>query len=562
MLVKTDIEIAQAAKLKPIWEIAEKAGLKREELQLFGDHKAKVELGALKRLEKQRDGKLIMVTAITPTPLGEGKTVTTVGLGQALNHIGKKAFTAIRQPSLGPVFGVKGGAAGGGYAQVVPMEDINLHFTGDMHAITAAHSLLAAMLDAHLFHGNALGMDVNNVTWKRAVDMNDRALRDIVVGLGGRANGVPRQDGFIITVASEIMAILCLSRDFTDLKDRLGRIIVAYAKDGKPVTAKDLGAQGAMALLLKDAIKPNLVQTLEHTPAFVHGGPFANIAHGHNTLIADRLALKLADYVVTETGFGADLGAEKFFNIVCRLGGLTPSAAVVVVSLRALKMHGLNMWPVKQDALKAENVHAIEKGFPNLDKHLSNVQQFGVPAVAAINRRPEDTDAEVNAVLQHCKAMGVLAAVSDVWAHGGAGGAALAEAVVQTLDEKPSRYKPLYEVSASIPAKLETIARKIYGAKDVDYAPKAKRAIANLEKLKLDQVPICVAKTNHSISDNSALKGAPTGWTLTINDLYASAGAGFIVALAGDVLTMPGLPQHPAALEIDIDEHGTIKGLF
>ncbi|HEY5596069.1 MAG TPA: formate--tetrahydrofolate ligase [Candidatus Bipolaricaulota bacterium] len=560
--MKTDIEIAQAAKLKPIWEIAEKAGLKREELQLFGDYKAKVELGALKRLEKQRDGKLILVTAITPTPLGEGKTVTTVGLGQALNHIGKKAFTAIRQPSLGPVFGVKGGAAGGGHAQVVPMEDINLHFTGDMHAITAAHSLLAAMLDAHLFHGNALGMDVNNVTWKRAVDMNDRALRDIVVGLGGRANGVPRQDGFIITVASEIMAILCLSRDFLDLKERLGRIIVAYAKDGKPVTARDLGAQGAMALLLKDAIKPNLVQTLEHTPAFVHGGPFANIAHGHNTLIADRLALKLADYVVTETGFGADLGAEKFFNIVCRLGGLTPSAAVVVVSLRALKMHGLNMWPVKQDVLKAENVQAIEKGFPNLDKHLANVQLFGVPAVAAINRRPEDTDAEVNVVLKHCKSLGVLAAVSEVWAHGGAGGATLAEAVVQTLEEKPSRYKPLYEVSASIPAKIETIAKKIYGAKDVDYAPKAKRAIANLEKLKLDQVPICMAKTNHSISDNSALKGAPTGWTLTINDLYASAGAGFIVALAGDVLTMPGLPQHPAALDIDIDEHGTIKGLF
>lgn len=559
--MKTDIEIAQAASLKPIWEIASAAGLRREELILYGDYKAKVELAAMQRLADRPDGKLIMVTAMTPTPMGEGKTVTTVGLGQALNHIGQKAFIAIRQPSLGPVFGIKGGAAGGGHAQVVPMEDINLHFTGDMHAITAAHSLLAALLDAHLFHGNALEIDVNQIVWKRAVDMNDRALRHIVIGLGGRINGIPREDGFIITVASEIMAILCLARDFLDLKGRLGKIIVAYDRAGKPITAKDLGAQGAMALLLKDAVKPNLVQTLEHTPAFVHGGPFANIAHGHNTLIADRMALKLADFLVTETGFGADLGGEKFFDVVCRLGGLKPDVAVVVATVRALKMHGLDLWPVKLEALKDENVAAVERGFANLDKHLDNVEKFGVPAVVALNRRPEDTDAEVEAVLAHCRERGVPAAVSDVWARGGAGGVELAEAVLQAL-EQPADYRPLYEVDRPIREKIETIAGEIYGAGGVEYTAKARRSIARLEELGLDKMPIVMSKTFHSLTDVSSRKGAPTGWTLTVNDVYASAGAGFLVALCGDVLTMPGLGKHPAALDIDIDEKGKITGLF
>lgn len=560
--MKTDIEIAQAAELKPIWEVAEKAGLRRDELQLYGDYKAKVELSALGRLSGEPDGKLVMVTAMSPTPMGEGKTVTTVGLGQAMNYIGKNALTAIRQPSLGPVFGIKGGAAGGGYAQVIPMEDINIHFTGDMHAITAAHSLLAAMLDAQLFHGNDLDIDINNVVWKRVVDMNDRALRNIVVGMGGRLHGIPRQDGFMITVASEIMAILCLASDFSDLKARLSKIIVAYNRAGDPVTAQHLKAQGAMALLLKEAIKPNLVQTLEHTPAFVHGGPFANIAHGHNTLIADRFALKMADYLVTETGFGADLGAEKFYNIVCRLGGLKPAATVVVATIRALKMHGLNMWPVKLDELKPENVDAVEKGFVNLDKHLSNLQKFGVPCIVAVNRRPEDSDAEIDAVIRHCEAQGVLAAVSNVWAEGGKGGAELAEKVVQTLEDKPANYRPLYDETLPIPEKISILATGYYGADGVAYAAKAKRSIAKLEALGLDKMPICMAKTFHSISDNSALKGAPTGWTLNINDVFVSAGAGFIVALAGDVLTMPGLAKHSAAMDIDIDENGKITGLF
>ncbi len=560
--MKTDIEIAQAARLKPIWEIAESAGIERTELQLYGDDKAKVSLSALKRLEGAPDGKLVMVTAITPTPMGEGKTVTTVGLGQAMNHIGKKTFTAVRQPSLGPVFGIKGGAAGGGHAQVVPMEDINIHFTGDMHAISAAHMLLSALLDAHIFHGNDRNIDVNNVVWKRAVDMNDRALRNIVVGLGGRVNGVPREDGFIITVASEIMAILCLARDFSDLKERLGRIIVAYDRKGEPVTARELGAQGSMALLLKDAVKPNLVQTLEHTPAFVHGGPFANIAHGHNTLIADRIALKLADYVVTETGFGADLGGEKFFNLVARLGDLKPDATVVVATVRALKMHGLDMWPVKMDELKAENVDAVEQGFANLDKHLENVAKFGVPAVVAINRRPEDTDAEIAAIKRHCEQLGVRAAESNVWAEGGPGGAELAEAVVQTIEEKPASYAPLYDVNDSIRDKISTIAKEVYGAGEVEFSGKAKRSISQIEKVGLDKMPICMSKTFHSITDQSALKGAPRGWTLTVTDAYVSAGAGFIVALAGDILTMPGLAKHPSAMDIDIDESGKITGLF
>lgn len=561
-MVKSDIEIAQAASMKPIWEVAEEIGIERDELQLYGNYKAKVELSLLDRLKGNPDGKLIMVTAMSPTPMGEGKTVTTVGLGQAMNYIGKKTFTAVRQPSLGPVFGIKGGAAGGGYSQVLPMEDINIHFTGDMHAITAAHMLLSAMLDAHIFHGNELDVDVNNIAWKRVVDMNDRALRNIVVGLGGRIHGIPRQDGFMITVASEIMAILCLARDFMDLKDRLGRIIVAYNRDGNPITAKDLKAQGAMALLLKEAIKPNFVQTLEHNPAFVHGGPFANIAHGHNTLVADRMALKLADYLVTETGFGADLGAEKFYDIVCRLGDLKPAATVVVATIRALKMHGLNMWPVKMDELGKENVDAVEKGFVNLDKHLSNLQKFGVPCVVAVNRRPEDTDAEIAAVIKHCEEIGVLAAESNVWAKGGEGGAALAEKVVQTLEEKPADYKPLYDDKLPIMDKLNILAKDYYGADGVEIVGKAKRAVKQLEDSGLDKMPICMAKTFHSISDDSSLKGAPTGWTLTINDIYASAGAGFLVALAGDVMTMPGLGKEPSAIHMDIDENGKITGLF
>lgn len=561
-MVKSDIEIAQAASMKPIWEVAEDIGIERDELQLYGNYKAKVELSLLDRLKDNPDGKLIMVTAMSPTPMGEGKTVTTVGLGQAMNHIGKKTFTAVRQPSLGPVFGIKGGAAGGGYSQVLPMEDINIHFTGDMHAITAAHMLLSAMLDAHIFHGNELDVDVNNIVWKRVVDMNDRALRNIIVGLGGRIHGIPRQDGFMITVASEIMAILCLARDFMDLKDRLGRIIVAYNRDGNPITAKDLKAQGAMALLLKEAIKPNFVQTLEHNPAFVHGGPFANIAHGHNTLVADRMALKLADYLVTETGFGADLGAEKFYDIVCRLGDLKPAATVVVATIRALKMHGLNMWPVKMDELGKENVDAVEKGFVNLDKHLSNLQKFGVPCVVAVNRRPEDTDAEIAAVIKHCETLGVLAAESNVWAKGGEGGAALAEKVVQTLEEKPADYKPLYDDKLPIMDKLNILAKDYYGADGVEVVGKAKRAVKQLEASGLDKMPICMAKTFHSISDDSSLKGAPTGWTLTINDIYASAGAGFLVALAGDVMTMPGLGKEPSAIHMDIDENGKITGLF
>ncbi len=559
----TDLEIARSVVTRPILSLAgEQLGIPEDQLEPYGRDKAKISLAYLDSISGRPDGKLVLVTAISPTPAGEGKTTTSVGLADGLARIGKKAAVCLREPSMGPCFGMKGGAAGGGHAQVVPMEDINIHFTGDMHAITAAHSLLSAMLDAHIFHGNELDIDVNNIAWKRVVDMNDRALRNIVVGLGGRVHGVPREDGFMITVASEIMAILCLASDFMDLKARLGRIIVAYNGNGDPVTAKDLGAQGAMALLLKEAIKPNLVQTLDQTPAFVHGGPFANIAHGHNTLIADRMALKLADYLVTETGFGADLGAEKFYDIVCRLGQLKPAATVVVVTIRALKMHGLNMWPVKMEGLKGENVAAVEKGFVNLDKHLSNLAKFGVPTVVAINQRPEDTPKESEALLDHCQDLGGHAAVARVWAEGGEGGAELAEKVVQTLGEKPANYRPLYDEKKPIPEKIATLAKDYYGAKGVDIAPKAKRVIEKLSQLGLDKMPICMAKTFHSISDNSALKGAPTDWTLTVNDLYVSAGAGFIVALAGDVLTMPGLPKRPAAMDIDIDEHGKITGLF
>ena len=558
----SDIDIAQSTDLSPIWDIAEKAGLQRDELEPYGDYKAKVKLDALKRLENEPDGKLVMVTGMTPTPLGEGKTVTTVGLGQAFNRIGTDAFTAVREPSMGPVFGIKGGAAGGGYSQVLPMEDINLHFTGDMHAITSAHSLLAAMLDAHIKHGNELEIDTTQVVWKRAVDMNDRALRNTIVGLGGKAHGVPREDGFMITVASEIMAILCLAKDLGDLKVRLGKIIVAYNTSGEPVTAADLQAHGAMTVLLRDAVKPNLVQTIEGNPAFVHGGPFANIAHGHNTLIADRIGLKLSDVLVTETGFGADLGAEKFYNIVCRLGGLKPDCTVIVATMRALKMHGMNMWPVKQEELKPENVDAVEKGLVNLDKHIDNLRQFGVPVVVAVNRRPEDTDAEVDAVLKHCESRGIRADLSNVWADGGAGGADLAEKILQTMDEEPADYAPIYDVAQSIPEKIEAIATKIYGADGVEFVGRANKDIQQLEKLGLDKTPVCMAKTFHSLSDRNELKGAPKGWTLSVKQVYPSAGAGFCVALSGDVLTMPGLSKRPSAVDIDVDDDGRVTGLF
>ncbi|MFB6286627.1 MAG: formate--tetrahydrofolate ligase [Candidatus Bipolaricaulia bacterium] len=558
----SDIDIAQSIELDPIWDIAQKAGLDRDELEPYGDYKAKVKLSALDRLDDEPDGRLVMVTGMTPTPLGEGKTVTTVGLGQAFNAIGTNAITAVREPSMGPVFGIKGGAAGGGHAQVLPMEDINLHFTGDMHAITSAHSLLSAMLDAHIKHGNELEIDTTQIVWKRAVDMNDRALRNVVVGLGGKAHGVPREDGYMITVASEIMAILCLARDLGDLKERLGRIIVAYNRDGQPVTAADLDAHGAMTALLRDAIKPNLVQTIEGTPAFVHGGPFANIAHGHNTLIADRIGLKLGDVLVTETGFGADLGAEKFYNIVCRLGGLKPDCTVVVATVRALKMHGYGMWPVELEDLKPENVDAVEQGLANLDKHIDNLTKFGVPAVVAVNRYPQDTDAEIEAVLNHCESRGVRAEVSNVWADGGAGGADLAEKILRTMDEEPADYGPIYDVQHSIPDKIDAIAKTIYGADGVQFVGRAHKDIQRLETLGLDQTPVCMAKTFHSLSDRNELKGAPSGWTLSVKQVYPSAGAGFCVALSGDVLTMPGLSKRPSAVDIDVDEQGQVTGLF
>ena len=554
----TDIEIAQACEKKKITEIAAAAGIDEKYLEQYGNYKAKVDYSLLKDLAGRPDGKLILVTAITPTPAGEGKTTTSVGLTDGLRKIGKNAVVALREPSLGPVFGIKGGAAGGGYAQVVPMEDINLHFTGDFHAIGAANNLLAAMLDNHIQQGNALGIDPKAITWKRAVDMNDRQLRHIVDGLGGRMQGVPREDGFEITVASEVMAVLCLSSSISDLKARCGRIIVGYTYGGKPVTAHDLKAEGAMAALLKDAIKPNLVQTLEGTPAFVHGGPFANIAHGCNSIMATRMALKLADYAVTEAGFAADLGAEKFMDIKCRMAGLKPSAVVIVATVRALKYHG----GVPKAELGTENLDALEKGLPNLLQHVSNVKNvYGLPCVVAVNAFPTDTAAELAMVESKCRDLGVNVALSEVWAKGGEGGRALAEEVVR-LCEQPNDFRFSYDLDTSIDEKLKAICTKVYHADGVELDANAKKQLKQLTELGFDKLPICMAKTQYSFSDNPALLGAPKGFTITVRNLKVCAGAGFIVALTGDIMTMPGLPKVPAAERIDVDENGVITGLF
>ena len=552
----TDIEIAQQSTMLPIEEIAAKIGIGSENLEHYGHYKAKVDIHALKDLP--RKSKLVLVTAISPTPAGEGKTTTSVGLADALNKIGKKTIVCLREPSLGPVFGVKGGAAGGGYAQVVPMEDINLHFTGDFHAIGAANNLMAAMLDNHIQQGNALGIDVKQITWKRAVDMNDRQLRHIINGLGGKMQGVPREDGFEITVASEIMAVLCLASSITDLKERLGKMIVAYTYDGKPVTAHDLKAEGAMAALLKDAMKPNLVQTLEGTPAFIHGGPFANIAHGCNSVMATRMALKMGDYAVTEAGFAADLGAEKFIDIKCRKAGLKPSAVVIVATVRALKYHG----GVPKPELNNENLEALEKGLPNLLQHVDNVKNvYGLPCVVAINAFPTDTKAELDLVERKCNELGVNVALSEVWAKGGEGGKALAEEVVR-LCEQPNQFSFVYDSGASIEEKLDTIVKRVYHGDRAVLTANAKKQAQQLADLGFGDLPICMAKTQYSFSDNAALLGAPKGFEVTVRNLKVCAGAGFIVALTGDIMTMPGLPKVPAAERIDIDENGVISGLF
>lgn len=558
MKVKSDIEIAQENKMEPILNIAERLGIDDEYVENYGKYKAKIDYNLLKEKASEPDGKLILVTAITPTPAGEGKTTTSVGLADGMNRIGKKAVAALREPSMGPVFGIKGGAAGGGYAQVVPMEDINLHFTGDMHAIGAANNLLAAMIDNHIQQGNELGIDVKKITWKRCVDMNDRQLRQIVDGLGGRMQGVPREDGFDITVASEIMAVLCLSSDLDDLKARLARIVIGYTYDDKPVTAADLKAQGAMTALLKDALKPNLVQTLEHNPVFIHGGPFANIAHGCNSVMATKMALKFGDYAITEAGFAADLGAEKFFDIKCRMAGLKPSAVVLVATVRALKYHG----GVPKDQLNEENLEALEKGLPNLLQHLDNMKNvYGLPTVVAINAFPTDTEAELKLVEDKCREMGVNVALSEVWAKGGEGGEALAREVVR-LCEEPNSFDFSYSLDGTIEEKLEQLAQRIYRADGVDFAPKAKKEIKRLTALGFDKMPICVAKTQYSFSDNAKLLGAPSGFRITIRDIKVSAGAGFLVALAGNIMTMPGLPKRPAAENIDVDSTGKISGLF
>jgi formate--tetrahydrofolate ligase len=560
----SDYEIAQSAEKAHISEVLEPFGLDETDLEMYGDYKAKVSLDAIERVEAQSDGegKLVLVTGMTPTPMGEGKTVTTVGLGQAFNQIGTDALIAIREPSLGPVFGVKGGAAGGGYSQVLPMEDINLHFTGDLHALTSAHNLVAAMLDNHIKQGNDLEIDVNAVNWPRAIDMNDRALRETVVGLGGSATGVPREDGFILTAASEMMAVLCLADSIEDLKERVGRIIVAYDEDGAPITVDDIDATGAASLLLKDALKPNVVQTIEGTPAFVHGGPFANIAHGTNSLIADDLAANLSEYLVTEAGFGSDLGAEKFMNIVSRFGDIEPDAVTLVASVRALKYHGQDMWPPDVDALEDEDVEMVRAGLANLDKHVRNLQKFGVPVVVAINRFPHDTDAEVQAVVDHCEEdLGVQAAESNVFAQGGEGGIDLAEKLVDAA-ESDSSFEPLYDLDDSIEEKIETVATEIYGADGVEFTGGAEDDIEQLTDLGFDDVPICMSKTFHSLSDDASRKGVPEDWTLEVTEIYPSAGAGFLVALTGDVLTLPGLPSDPAAAGMDVDEDGTISGLF
>ncbi len=554
----SDIEIAQAAEMQPIVKIAEKLSMDADDLELYGKYKAKLPLSLCEKYQDRPDGKLVLVTAINPTPAGEGKTTVTVGLGEAMQKIGKNAVIALREPSMGPVFGVKGGAAGGGYAQVVPMEDINLHFTGDMHALTAANNLLCAVIDNHLQQGNELGIDPRRILLKRCLDMNDRALRNVVVGLGGKINGVPREDNFMITVASEVMAILCLASDIDDLKTRLGNILVAYTYAGEPVFARDLQCVGAMAALLKDAIKPNLVQTLENTPALMHGGPFANIAHGCNSVTATKLGLKLADYCITEAGFGADLGAEKFLDIKCRFAGLKPSCIVIVATIRALKYNG----GVAKADLGAENVEALKTGIVNLKTHIENMQKYGVPAVVAINRFGTDTDAEIAVIEEFCREMGVEVSLTEVFAKGGEGGMDLAKKVCKTIEEKPSNYHPLYDTALSIPEKLETIAKEIYRADGVTFTAQAKKNLAEIEALGKGDLPVCVAKTQYSLSDNPALLGAPRGFTLTVRELRLSAGAGFVVALTGDIMTMPGLPKVPAAYNIDVDSDGNISGLF
>lgn len=554
----SDIEIAQKAKCLPIKEIAKSLSIEEDDLELYGKYKAKLPLSLVDKYSDRPDGKLILVTAINPTPAGEGKTTVTVGLGEAMSKIGKNAVIALREPSMGPVFGIKGGAAGGGYAQVIPMEDINLHFTGDMHAITAANNLLCAIIDNHIQQGNELSIDPRRILFKRCLDMNDRALRNVIVGLGGKLNGVPREDGFMITVASEVMAILCLASDIDDLKLRLGRILVAYTYDGKPVYAKDLQVVGAMAALLKDAIKPNLVQTLENTPALMHGGPFANIAHGCNSVTATKLGLKLADYCITEAGFGADLGAEKFLDIKCRYAGLKPSCIVIVATIRALKYNG----GVAKSDLKYENVSALEKGIVNLQTHIENMKKYGVPVVVAINRFMTDTNEEIKFIEDFCEKQDVLVSLTEVFANGGNGGVDLAEKVVKTIEEKPSNFNPLYDAELSIKEKLDIIAREIYRADGVVYTKSAEKAIAEIEALGKDKLPVCVAKTQYSLSDDQTKLGKPENFTITVRDVRLSAGAGFIVALTGDIMTMPGLSKQPAAYSIDVDTGGNIKGLF
>ena len=561
----TDYEIAQGVDTDPITEVVEPLGLGGDDLDLYGDDTAKLTFDAIERVrESDRDnGEMILVTGMTPTPMGEGKTVTTVGLSQAFNQIGEDALAAIREPSLGPVFGVKGGAAGGGYSQVLPMEDINLHFTGDLHALTSAHNLISTMLDNHIKQGNELDIAVNWVEWPRAMDMNDRVLRETVIGLGGDVTGVPREDGFILTAASELMAVLCLADDLEDLKERVARIVVAYDEDGDPVTADDIEATGAVTILLKDALKPNVVQTIEGTPAFVHGGPFANIAHGTNSLIADDVARKLSEYLITEAGFGSDLGAEKFMNVVCRFGDMEPAAVTLVASIRALKYHGKDMWPADLDALEPTDVEAVREGFENLDAHVRNLRKFGVPVVVALNRFPGDADEEVEAVLDHCRDdLGIEAAESTVFGEGGEGGADLARKLIDSIEENDDEFEYLYDADDSIETKIETIATEIYGAESVTFQSSAQDDIDRMESLGFDDVPVVMSKTFHSLSDDAEKKGAPTGWELEIQEIYPSAGAGFLVALTSDVLTLPGLPADPAAADMDIDPDGTVSGLF
>ena len=554
----TDVQIAQSAEMKPIKEIAEQLGLEEEDLELYGKYKAKISLETISKVKDNKDGKLVLVTAINPTPAGEGKTTTMIGLSQALNKLGKKSVVAMREPSLGPCFGVKGGAAGGGYAQVVPMEDINLHFTGDIHAITTANNLIAAMLDNSIQQGNPLDIDTRQIVWKRVVDLNDRALRHIVVGLGGKPNGVPREDGFDISVASEVMAILCLATSLEDLKKRAGRMIVAYNHAGEPVTVDDIQATGAVTLLLKDAIKPNLVQTLDHTPVFVHGGPFANIAHGCNSVMATQLAMKLSDYAITEAGFGADLGAEKFLDIKCRQAGLKPDAVVIVATVRALKMHG----GVAKKDLGEENLEALRKGIENLEKHIENIAKYNLPSVVAINAFPTDTEAELQLLDEICKSKGVDVAISQVWAKGADGGIKLAEKLLDVLETKKADFHPIYDTELPIAEKIRTIAKEIYGADDVIFTKKVTNKIKKYEEQGLGNLPICVAKTQYSLSDDPTLLGRPSGFKVTINDLIPNTGAGFLVAISGDIMRMPGLPKVPAAVGMDIDEKGTIVGLF